>query len=500
MRFVLFGAGKNGRHLLRKIGSERIAFFLDNNESLDGSFVDGVKVRSFCGVDLMELQEYCVVITVMNKDISLKLAWQLQQCGIERWVFYDMVDDWNDPLPEDIDKKRTAAVLDHYNEIGMRTQRQNEWVRDHIAPKDLKRATGFLRHRQLKIVEFAHSFFESVHEIEIHPVLAYGNLLGLIRHNGFIPWDDDMDFELIRPEYDSFRDYCKGRFFSTKYEGLLNGDDFVNYQMFKKSLFEEHPDEYIYLEVPNHSMILKGNSIFDACSFDIFSLDTYEKDYPFEEHRKSLNMLKEKIEAADDCAQQFDAIYDFIRRDRNRWDPEGTHMFFGADDFTSYDWKMEKDEWLDRSDMFPAVKRSFEGFDFYVPADPEAVLERVYGKRWTKLPPEVGIPDHSFWQEFYRDFCENADIVYNEKYPDTFFTGLYQTLRDKGIYARIVILPGNDRTREEYEGIVSRFDDLGIEHTSSINRSADMCYTAAEDEEYDYIKAKMISYKESEKK
>ena len=61
--------------------------------------------------------------------------------------------------------------------------------------------TADIQQVSLDILRDIHSFCQ---QENIKYSLAYGTLIGAIRHKGFIPWDDDVDIMMTRPEYERF--------------------------------------------------------------------------------------------------------------------------------------------------------------------------------------------------------------------------------------------------------------------------------------------------------
>lgn len=58
-----------------------------------------------------------------------------------------------------------------------------------------------LKQEDLKILK---TFIKICEEHHLRYFIIYGSFLGAVRHQGFIPWDDDIDVAMPRPDYEKF--------------------------------------------------------------------------------------------------------------------------------------------------------------------------------------------------------------------------------------------------------------------------------------------------------
>ncbi|MCF7530279.1 LicD family protein [Neisseria lisongii] len=119
-----------------------------------------------------------------------------------------------------------------------------------------------LREQQLISLDILTYFDEICEKNNIKYSLGGGTLIGAVRHQGFIPWDDDIDVYMLRDEYLRFIQIWKDKDTEHSYYKLSSAED-INGTMVGEitKIF----DTRTYLLEPNG----KENSIF----IDIFILD-----------------------------------------------------------------------------------------------------------------------------------------------------------------------------------------------------------------------------------
>ena len=259
---------------------------------------------------------------------------------------------------------------------------------------------------QDKILSILKEFINICEENNLTYYALGGTLLGAVRHQGFIPWDDDIDIGMPREDYEKFKKIASN-VLPENYKFL--SEDTLNY----KKAFSVIRDDSTKI-IMNYSK----EELVESLWIDIFPLDGM----PSNVLKKKIHSLRylnarmmvqlsqfnslvnqkkenrpfiEKIIIAFANAVNIEKIISFTWAQKKYLQTIKKYSF--KEDFAGNYTGAYKLRVIVPSDYFgEPVSLEFEGIDLSCPSEYKEYLVAIYGENYMQLPPEDKRNQHHY--------------------------------------------------------------------------------------------------------
>ena len=234
--------------------------------------------------------------------------------------------------------------------------------------------------------------------------LGGGSCLGAVRHKGFIPWDDDLDLNMPRADYNKLIALIEQGKFPSGYE----------FSYPSKKYDSKNPFLKIFIKDTKNVEITDYNSNYPkGVNIDIFPMENVPsnkalrslKAYCFEiinaiavsvyYYENKSELLDKFVNADEDLKYIYRTrcllgkMFGWVGHKRLTYWADKIAQSRKESELITYPTGRRHylGEIMPRSVFLPVSKGIFEGVEVNLPAQPEKYLENLYGKTYMQVPP-----------------------------------------------------------------------------------------------------------------
>ena len=462
-KVILFGTGRYGLEALNFFGREHVLCFVDNNKNIQGKFVSGIQV--IAPDNLTQYVDNAIVVISASEPFAKQMRYQLYELGIEKLLIYFFIRKYmrqnNENVSEFLSECDSEAgiyrlMFLHENDERRICQERIEFFMRYTDIRKLKPARGMLRKLQLEYVKLGKKLEMMAAEAGATLILGEGNLIGAVRNGGFIPWDDDIDFLMLRNDYNKFIEYYR-----QKGMVYIPETDFINETQIYNEMLEILKKSGNEIEFCLNGHFIKAyRKIGDEHLkvLDIFPMDFYKDGIDYKQildYVCKYEMDVKKIKTTKDKVLHNRKIWEecpYISKEPSNTIGYGIELPFILKVCSSF---------VGVDKVLPLKKINFEGEFFSAPADSESFLAIQYGDIY-QWPVDAGMTTHGIGRR-HIPYSRNM-----EKYEDiSSYKEMKEKISDKSSNAKdktYIVRKYKIQNMGEYFDILNELDDADIKY------------------------------------